>query len=285
MTLWEQYSAWQKDQLAPSTLKWDYPKIARRIAKIPKDLKRTPDIVDWMREHYAPETVRRTVAQLSACYAWAVGTGKTGHNPWANLPKIRPTHGNNRYKAFSPQDREKIIAAFRRDYPELSPWVEFLFYTGARPSEAAGLLWGNIAPDCSRIRIDAAYNVASQTQQSTKTHTAREFSCGPQLQQLLQSLRPPHPSPKDRVFMGERGRGPFNYQWFQTRRWKPIVSDLAENGDISCYLSQYHCRHTKATQLLRSGYDIKDSAALLGHHPHVFLSAYAQEAENLKIPD
>lgn len=282
--LWERYTEWQTKQLSPSTISRDYAKITRRINLIPKSLRNSADVAEWLNARYSPETARRTLQQFRACYAWAVAADKTDRNPWDVLPRLRSTKGSTRYKAFTQADRDRITAEFRRQYPEDAPWVEFLFLAGCRPSEAAGLLWGNISSDCSRIRIDAAFPIDVAIQQSTKTHKQREFQCGTKLRALLKSLRPPHPSPSARVFCGPKG-GPYNYANFQTRKWKPLVQALVKSGEVSCYLPQKNTRHTKATQLLRDGYNAKDASVLLGNTPSVFLSAYADQARELEMKD
>lgn len=282
--LWADYTAWQSGQLAASTIAKDYPKFANRISAIPLSLKRSPQIADWLREHYSPETTRRTIQQLSACYTWAIGQGRAKNNPWATLPKIKPVKGADRFRAFTDADRKAIVGEFYARHPDLAPWVDFLFCSGCRPSEAAGLRWKNVAANCSVIRIEEAYLCETKSSQGTKTHTEREFECGHRLARLLRRIRPPRPSPESRVFTGSKG-GPFHYLNFQSRYWRPLVQRLVDEGRVSCYLSQKNCRHTKATQLIRSGMDVKLASSMLGNHPHVFLSSYADRGRDLKMPD
>jgi integrase len=281
---WASYTKWQSDQLAASTIAKDYNMFARRIDTIPETLKRSPQVADWLRERYSPETTRRTLQQLSACYDWAIGEGRIKTNPWATLPKIKPVRGADRYRSFTDSDRKAIVSGFYAQHPDLAPWVDFLFCSGCRPSEAAGLRWKNVAADCSALRIEEAYLCETQSTQGTKTHTQREFECGSRLQRLLRRIRPKNPNPESRVFTGAKG-GPFHYINFQSRYWRPLVQRLVKDGRVSCYLSQKNCRHTKATQLMRSGVDVKTASSLLGNHPHVFLSSYADRSRDLKMSD
>jgi integrase len=281
---WPAYTEWQSGQLAISTIAKDYAMFWRRIEKIPPTLKRSPQVIEWLRENYAPETCRRTIQQLSACYDWAIADGRTKVNPWASLPKIKAVRGADRYRSFTDSDRKAIVGEFYSKHPDLAPWVDFLFCSGCRPSEAAGLRWKNVAVDCSALRIEEAYLCETQSSQGTKTHTEREFACGSRLSRLLRRIRPKNPNPESRVFLGAQG-GSFHYVNFQTRYWKPLVQHLVEEGRVSCYLSQKNCRHTKATQLLREGMDVKKASSLLGNHPNVFLNSYADRSRDLKMSD
>jgi integrase len=281
---WASYTEWQGGQLAASTLAKDYAKFAARFDRIPSDLKRSTQVAAWLRENYSAETTRRTIQQLSACYTWALSEGKIKINPWANLPKIKPVKGADRFRAFTEDDRRAIVGEFYSKHPDLAPWVDFLFCSGCRPSEAAGLRWKNVSADGSAIRIEEAYLCDTQSSQGTKTHTVREFACGSRLTRLLRRIRPKNPNPESRVFTGTNG-GAFHYINFQTRYWKPLVQTLVADGRVSCYLSQKNCRHTKATQLIRDGLDVKEASSLLGNHPHVFLSSYADKSRDLKMRD
>jgi integrase len=284
IALWEEYTEWQRGQLAPSTIAKDYKKFGVRIAKIPKSLTNAADCAAWLRQNFSTETARRTLQQLGACYAWAVGLGKADRNPWASLPKIRATKGDSRYRAFTPADQKAILKAFRTHHPEFSPWVEFLFGVGCRPSEAAALLWGKVSADCSHITIDAAIPCDTRCPQGTKTHASRSFRCPQKIQALLKRLRPPHPSPGAIVFPNASG-GYFHFQNFQRDYWRPLVQGLHEAGEISIYLPQKNCRHTRATTLSRAGLSPTDASSLLGNTPAVYLASYVEQSRNLVMPE
>lgn len=75
------------------------------------------------------------------------------------------------------------------------------------------------------------------------------FPLYPRLQRLLHFIRCMDWSRQQYVFLG-KARGRFDYHNFQTRQWQPLVTELVEAGQISFYLSQYHCRHTWITEAL-----------------------------------
>lgn len=61
IALWEEYTEWQRGQLAPSTIAKDYKKFGVRIAKIPRTLTNAADCAEWLRANYSTETARRTL--------------------------------------------------------------------------------------------------------------------------------------------------------------------------------------------------------------------------------
>jgi integrase len=285
--LWAAYTNWQRGQLAKSTIANDYKRVAAQLDKIPRSITLTTNLIDWCLLNWSPEVTRRLQQQLTACYRWAVLGARTKTNPFIGLPILAPTKGAKRFKAFTPQDRETILAAFKRDAPQYSNWVEFLFRVGCRPSEAAALTWRQIGPDRDSICIDAAYLASHGIRQETKTHSERIIHCGPELKKLLNKIHRTRSQSSDLVFFSRSGRRvtPLNPNNFQRRWWNPIVTALAEAGEISCYLPQKNCRHTLATELLQSGVDVKTASGLLGNHPEVFLGSYAEQARILSLPD
>jgi integrase len=285
--LWRAYTNWQRGQLAQSTIANDYRRTASQLSKIPKSINLSTQLIDWALTNWSPEVTRRLQQQLNACYAWAVDSRRTKANPFADLPKIAPVKTQRRYKAFTPADRAKIIEAFKVSAPQYLDWVEFLFRVGCRPSEAAALNWSNIAPEYSSIAIDSAWIASVGSLQGTKTHTERIIACGPDLQKLLRRIRRGKSQCSDYLFFSRQGRRIFrlNPNNFQRRYWQPIVQKLFAEGEISCYLPQKNCRHTRGTDLMRGGENVTDVSALLGNRPETFLKHYAEQARILQMPD
>lgn len=285
--LWRAYTNWQRGQLAASTIANDYRRVASQLDKIPQSITLSTKLIDWALTNWSPEVVRRLQQQLTACYRWAVLGGRAKANPFDGLPILSPTKGAQRFKAFTPHDREVILEEFKAAAPQYRSWVEFLFRVGCRPSEAAALTWQQIGPDRESICIDAAYLASHGIRQGTKTHSERIIHCGPELQKLLNRIHRNRSQSSDLVFFSRSGRTitPLNPNNFQRRWWQPIVSRLAEQGEISCYLPQKNCRHTLATELLQGGVDVKTASGLLGNHPEVFLGSYAEQARILSLPD
>lgn len=61
---------------------------------------------------------------------------------------------------FTREERDRIILAFKasRYYKEYAPLVEFLFFTGARPSEVLALQWKHISPHAITFQRAVVYD-------------------------------------------------------------------------------------------------------------------------------
>ena len=286
--LWAEYAEFKKPQVAPSTYKRDYQKIARRLEKMRKEapfLETSIEIRDWLLRHYAAETSRKTIQQFNACGRWAMESDLLKSNPFEGLQRhIKPKRPSDQaWAAFTVQERDRIIQEFDVKDPYYAPWVKFLFWTGCRPEEAAALRWEHIAADCSEVLIVEALPVEMKEAQSTKNYQSTRFPCNARLQRLLRSLRT-HPVDRAQyLFMGREG-GRLNYQNFQTRHWKPLVKGLAYSGYIAFYLSQYHCRHTWITEALNH-LSIQDVSYLARVSPHVLYRHYAGRSRRILVPE
>lgn len=127
--------------------------------------------------------------------------------------------------AFSLEEMDQVLGAFCSDrrrgmsYRHYAPLVEFLFRVGCRPSEAVGLTWGNISPDCGTIYFTGALvqvrnrRVRSEGSKNNKT---RSLSVSLATQELLQRIKPEDPAPESLVFPSPVG-GSINYRNFSRR--------------------------------------------------------------------
>ena len=76
-----------------------------------------------------------------------------------------------------------------------------------------------------------------------------------------------------------------NYSNFQRRHWRPIVLDLADQGTIAFYLSEYHCRHTWITGAPEAGVSVQDVSYLARVSTAVIYKHYAARARRPIIPE
>lgn len=286
--LWAAYSAFRKSQVAPSTYKSDYVKIARRLEKMQAQaptLRNAIEIRDWLIENYSAETARRTVQQLQACCRWAEDSEMLKINPFEGVQRhIRQKRPSDKaWAAFTIPERDCIIEEFEMHHPFYAPWVKFLFWTGCRPEEAAALRWEHAAVDCSEILISESYRADMAESQDTKNSKSTRFPCNARLQRLLRSQRPTPLDRKEFIFPSRVG-GRFHYTNFQTRYWRPLVTELVEKQAIAFYLSQYHCRHTWITEALNH-LKIADVSYLARVSPAVLYRHYEGRSRQISIPE
>lgn len=126
--LWAEYAEFRRSQLAPSTHKRDYQKIARRLERMRREapyLETAVEVRDWLIKHYSAETARRTLQQFNACGRWAMESDKLTRNPFEGLQRhIRPKRPSDRaWAAFTIQERDRIIQEFEATDSYYAPWV------------------------------------------------------------------------------------------------------------------------------------------------------------------
>jgi integrase len=107
-----------------------------------------------------PETQKRYLGLLKACWQWAEGQGFVGAlNPWKEpLAAIR-VPPKQRPKPFTRNEAQQILEAFRnhRHYQHYADYVEFMLGTGCRPGEGIGLQWKHVADDFRRCGLERRY--------------------------------------------------------------------------------------------------------------------------------
>ncbi len=287
--LWAAYCEFRRGQVAPSTYARDYSKITRRLTKMQREapgLRNAIAIRDWLIDHYANDTARRTIQQFNAACRWAMDSDIINTNPFQGIGRYLkpPRPKDTNWAAFTLTERDRIIAAFDELEPYYSAWVRFLFWTGARPEEAAALRWEHISPDCREIFFNEALPIGQTEPQATKNYRSTRFPAGDRLSRLLRQQKPVECDRGLWVFPGKEG-GRMHYTNFQRRHWRPIVLHLAAQGAIAFYLSQYHCRHTWITGALAAGMSVQDVSYLARVSTAVIYAHYASRARQPIIPE
>jgi integrase len=155
--------------------------------------------------------------------------------------------------AFTEMEREAILAAFRSDerkgmtYRHYAPFVEFLFLTGCRPSEAVGLQWQHIADDFSKIHFTGSIATYRPIRiEGSKNNKKRWFPCSERLINLLRSIRPSGFSRDVPVFPSPKGKL-ITYNNFCNTPWNRVVDP------IKAGTTPYCCRDTFITLQIMKG--------------------------------
>lgn len=263
--IWDKYSTWKRPQVAASTYSKDYRKTRNHILNLPTQvIGRSTEIRNWLGANLSPNSSRRVLTQIKAATAWAKDEGLIKENPFLNL-KIRERRSKAQQRQpFSPEEKEMILQAFATKSPDYLPYVQFLFLTGMRTSEANGLKWDDIGKDM--IHIHQA-RIEGKLKEELKTQPSRPFPINSQLRALLDSI------PRDRhqaeVFVTPEMRRPVDAHNFLNKVWRPIVKALPIP-----YRPQYSTRHTFITQCLAAGVPVATVAAWVGNSPRTIYSHY-----------
>ena len=256
---------------------------------------------DWAMVNLSVDSAKRLISQLSACYAWAKNSKLIEANPFAGmasqikLPRCQKINaGDREIEPFTAIERDAIIAAFRTNqfchpftssnhrHSNYAAYVQFLFYTGCRPSEAIGLQWKNIDFD-KRIVIFQGAVVQSPRgrirKEGLKTQAFRRFKINDQLREILEDAKPPNHSAESLVFPAAEG-GFIVQDNFRKRVWKTVLQGLELE-----YRTPYQTRHTFITLCLDKGIDAKDIAHWVGNSPEIIYRHYAGNRHSLQVPE
>lgn len=207
------------------------------------------------------DRTRDALMYLSACCSWGMKHSRVRNNPFEGMANDMP---KPRYQtdptpeSFTREERDHIIKAFKTDtrpgmnYRHYASFVEFLFLTGCRPSEAIGLTWEKIADDCSSILFDCSIqtlaNGSRVHSQGSKNNKSRKIAVSPRLQELLKKIKPEDVEPTQLVFYSpESSSQPINYRGFARRAWPSIVDPIKPDT------TPYNCRDTFITMQLLQG--------------------------------
>lgn len=287
--IWDKYVEWKRPQCAPSTMKNQYRAYSSYLERLPThDLDRANDIRDHVLQSIPINSAKRFIVALNSCCQWAVKSGLIAENPFygmageIKLPKSEKAEDD--INPFSLAERDKIVQAFRCDryYKFYTPLVEFLFNTGARPSEAIALQWKHVTSDLKFINFEQAVTVSEKglaVKQGLKTQEKRRFPCNAKVQAILSSIKPDNAKPDDLLFPSPEGKY-IDFHNFRNRAWKTVLAGL----DIT-YRKPYQSRHTFITLALENGLDAKDVARLVGNSPEVIYRHYAGNKRELFVPE
>jgi integrase len=226
-------------------------------------------------ERLTARTVKERLWMLASCWEWAQGRYHVAdENPWtAQVQRIKP-QPSQRVKPFTAAEIVAILGAFRRSphYSHYSDFVYFLFGTGSRFGEAAGLRWSHVADDFRTVWIGES--VSRGHRKSTKTGKSRTIVLPKLVAEMLTDRRQAKligrsAKTDDLIFPSPKGL-PMDDHNFRNRAWKSIL----EQCNIE-YRKPYAVRHSVISHALASGANPMDLAEQTGHDKRVLLSTYA----------
>lgn len=247
--LWDKYLSYKTNRIKQSTLDFHY-EIFRQAEKLNEDLNYDALAVKAKLEQITTQDqTRRVLTYLSACCDWGVKHKLIANNPFAgmatDMPKPKYVTDPNPI-AFTEEERAAVIEAFKSDsrkginYRHYASFIEFLFLTGCRPSEAIGLTWNKVSSDCGLITFSESIVISKGRQiksQGSKNNKIRTIAVSPKLQQLLQSIKTDSCKDSSLIFPSPEGRA-INYDNFARRAWSTVVDPIKPNT------TPYNCRDT-----------------------------------------
>lgn len=298
---WDKYVDFKRPSISPSYLAHQLQATRNHLQKL-SDLPGADAVAirDWAIANLSIDSAKRLISQLSACYRWAKNSKLIEVNPFAGMaseikvPRCKRVNvGEREIEPFTATERDSIIEAFKTNqfchpftsrnhlHSNYAAYVQFLFYTGCRPSEAIGLQWKNIDL-CKRIVIFQGAVVQSPRgrirKEGLKTQAFRRFKINDQLGEMLEDAKPLNRSVESLVFPAAEG-GFIVQDNFRKRVWKTILQGLQIE-----YRVPYQTRHTFITLCLDKGIDAKDIAQWVGNSPEIIYKHYAGSRHSLQVP-
>lgn len=286
--LWEKFTDFKSSTISQSTLATDYEKTRHLIAGLPtRSLNDAVKIRDILLSTHSPKSAKRYLVRLSACCDWAVRSGLISVNPFKGMAKdikLSRCQAEAKIESFTASERDLIIEAFRKnqDYHCYADFVEFMFFTGCRPSEAIALEWRHVSPGLNLIIFEqAATESLSGVSVKTglKTQLKRRFPVNQQVATILVRLESRNLERQGYLFPSPKGKL-IDFHNFRNRAWKTILKNL----DIP-YKKPYTSRHTFITLCLEAGVEAKDVASWVGNSSAMIYKHYAGINIDLAIPE
>jgi integrase len=260
--LWNKYCEYK----APSWKRRTYCKMTQELGKhvhrCPyQDMGEALDIRKWLLEATTSDQAKTVLMHLSAICNWGIKHKFVYENPFAGMYQELPRFKYQQEpspNAFSSEERETIINAFKqhskkgRSYRHYAPFVEFLFLTGCRPSEAVGLTWDCISEDFSFVRLHKALvqvdsSGRREESEGSKNNKKRKFNCNERLRNLLINHQPDNYQADDLVFPSPDGLS-IHYRNFSRRAWDKVVDPIVQRPT-----TPYSCRDTFITEQIAKG--------------------------------
>jgi integrase len=231
----------------------------------------------WLQSKNAERARKERLILLSACWNWGITKGIVETNPWLDLQKQVESAPKQPRKPFTPAEVKAILAAFKThpQYKHYADFVEFLFLTGVRTTEAIALRFNHISTDLSSIWIGES--ISRGVSQASK---ARYIPLNDRIRLLLQSRQPENYLPDDLIFPSPEGL-PIDDRNFRNRAWVKMLELAAVE-----YRKPSNTRHTFICMCLASGTNPAVVAQITGCDLQSLDRDYAEYIPSLSaLPD
>jgi integrase len=226
--LWNKYCDYKQPRWKAKTAVYNREIIGRWIDRLSPDWSDALAVRSYLLASTTDGVVVRVLNSLETAVEWAMRVQilPESRNPYKGMGNdLKVAETKKGANAFTQTEQEQVIRTFY-DHPSwfvYGEFVEFLFLTGCRPSEAIGLHWSQVAADFTSICFDQSVVMIDRKfhlNKLSKTNRARIFYCNERLKSLLSKLAINCPG-VGAVF---RVRGQYiNYDTFCNRPWKSLV--------------------------------------------------------------
>ncbi len=198
-------------------------------------------------------------------------------NPTLGVKRL--AQGMTDVDPFTIDERDEVIAGFRRYAPHYVNYVICGFWTGWRPNEACAIKWLRVDFQQGKLLIREG-RVLGQTGIPKAAGSLRDIDMLPPVREALTAQKASSWLLGDYVFLDGKQQ-PVNQELFRMKVWEPVLKRLGVR-----YRPPYQMRHTFATLAISVGENINWVARMLGHKsPVVTLERYNRFVPNLTRTD
>ncbi len=283
--VWTAYLEQRQKVVKASTYHKQFKPIDKYFQKIARvKIVNADKFISLIQTSKPPSTAKRYFGQLSAAFKWGMSMGLCDENPFegtaAAIKVNRKGKGKKDIDPFTIEERNRITRYFYDEQPQYAPFIEFLFLTGCRPSEAIALEWDKVFDHCIVFDQVAVQGVPGMLiQEGTKTEPFRRFPVNEQLKELLLWVDSKSSDPTGLVFKSSREKL-IDLTNFTKRYWRKALVDLGIK-----HRKLYQTRHTFITLCLDKGIDAKNVAKWVGNSPEMIYRHYAGRNPNINVPE
>lgn len=246
--LWHEYLKYKQPSLKESSYSYLAVDLGRLIEDNPyQKLEDALNFRLWLLENTTIYQAKRVLVYCNAAVKWGIKNRlvTVTTSPFEGMAKELPKHEwelDGKPNALSLSEIERVRDAFSNhadlNIENYAMFIDFLFLTGCRPSEAIGLRVCDISPERAYVTFNGAIvrvqGKAVRTQGS-KNNKSRRFPLNHELIDLLDEAVWDTMKPEDLVFTSISGKT-IDYSYFCGKIWKPLVTSIIgrESTPYSC---------------------------------------------------
>jgi integrase len=217
----------------------------------------TPSVFrEWQRTAtISAKTINEVHSLLSQGFDFLVYDDIIENNPMKRVKRLK--HQTQEVQPFTPEEREKILAALPEGYAR--DFYEFAFWTGLRTGEQIGLRWDNVDLEKKVIFIRESIvkgrEAGTKTKGSNRTHELAEPALA-----VLKRIKS-YDYESELVFLDPRSLERWRNEGVPRERfWTKALKKASV-----AYRKPYSCRHSYASLFLSKGHNPMWVASQLGH--------------------
>ncbi len=218
----------------------------------------------------SPSTIQKEFALLSHLFNIARREwGLPVDNPVKDVS--RPKISNSRTRFLSNEEAHTLLESAKDSRnKKLYPYLLLMMHTGMRPSEAAGLQWGDVDLDARLVKLHI-----------TKTDM-RYVPLTEKSGDVLCSIYPEDAEKDTYVFLPPESLASTRVRNIPSLHFKRAFETVRSKAGLDD-VRLHDLRHTAASHLLMAGVDIRTLAEILGHKTMQMVHRYTHLLNDHKL--